>query len=288
MVQLIFFNEAMKNYRFEEFKEFFSFQLSHNVSAHPGQRKETLSRLAAKLGYKSPSLLTMIAKGQRLPSTALLESLFEKWEIPISEREAIRLQVEIEKRKKKNKNYLGLLDRLEKLQGTAPYQKIEFNQFETIRHWYVYVLKELVDTKTFKEDPILLSKKLRNKVSPSQIRKALDSLMAVGLVRRGKAGKLESVVRDTETPNGVPSEAIQEYHKSMMERAIEALREQDVERRHANALTFRFEPKNLQLVKNKIFEFMKQINTEFSSDTSEKVFQLNVQFFEHTGDSNEK
>lgn len=273
----------MKSYRFDHFKDFFAYQIGLEQQKSANKKSDTLTRLVKKLGYNSPSLLSMIAKGQRLPSAALLEALLEKWQIPQSERESIRVQVEIERRLKKDKEVLHLLDRLKKLQGTNQFQHLDFNQFETIRHWYIYVLKELVGTKDFVEDPVLLSKRLRNKATPSQIKKGIEALLSVGLIRRNsETNQLESAVTDTETSHGVTSEAIREHHRQMLERAIEAITEQETAERHFNSLTLRFDPKNFAAISARILDFAKQINEEYQSATSDRIYQFNVHFFEHT------
>lgn len=273
----------MKSYRFDHFKDFYALQISQAKQKSQNKKSDTLQLLAKKLGYNSPSLFSMIAKGKRLPSAALLEALLEKWEIPHNEREGIRVQVEIERRLKNSKEVLPLLDRLKKLQGSTHYRHLDFNQFEVIRHWYVYVLKEMITAKSFIEDAVIISRRLRNKVTPAQVRKGLDALLTVGLIRRNKdTHKLESTVKDTETSNGIPSEAIQQHHRSMLERAIEAIVEQKVNERHLNSVTLRFDPKNLDIMRDKIFAFVKQINEEMQSEESDRVYQLNVQFFEHT------
>lgn len=272
----------MKNVRFESFKDYFHYQQTRSAAIGLDRKSDTLAKLIKKLGYKSPSLLSMISKGSRLPSSALLEALLDKWQVPQSERELIRLQVEIERRVKKEKEVLPLIERLKKMRGQENYQVLDFNQFKLIANWYVYVVRELIGSPGFREDPILISKRLRGKVTPTEIKGAIEALQSVGLVKRDESGRLQLVEENIETTNGIPSEAIQEHHRSMMNRAIEALTEQVVKDRHMHSLTFRFDPIHSEEVQKKIIEFVKQINEEYESKASDRVYQLNLQFFEHT------
>ncbi len=164
----------MKVYEFNQFKDFFEFHLRENSIDDKGRKKTTLAELAQVLGYSSPSTLSMIANGEILPTTALLESLFELWKIPPLERERIRLRVEIEKRHKKGKESHHLLSRFNKL---TPFHKIDLSFFDLIRDWYVLVVKLLVGTPGFKNDPSWISQRLRRKVTPAQAKRAIQILL---------------------------------------------------------------------------------------------------------------
>ncbi len=67
-----------------------------------------------------------------------------------------------------------------------------------------------------------------------------------------------------------------------MQRAIEAVEEQDVSDRHFNSLTFKFDPKFMPEAKDKILTFVKDFNSRYQSEEASQVYQLNVQLFEHT------
>lgn len=245
-----------------------------------GRKRQTLQDLAKKLGYNSPSSLSMVANGTRLPSHSLLEALFDEWNISAAERERIRLKVEIEKRAKKGKDSFKLLSRLNQI---TPYHKIDLKKFHLIRDWYVMVIKILAGCPDFSEDPQTISQKLRKKISPTQAAKALELLLESGLLIRDPATqKIKLGAESTETTHDIPSEAIVEHHYGMIQRSLEALHEQSVEQRHFNALSLQFDPADLPRAKQKVLEFIKQFNQEFSSDHSNQVYQLNVQLFEHS------
>lgn len=274
----------MKAYDFNSFKDFFEFYIQKNLVDENGQKKSTLNDLAKKLGYNSASSLSMIASGERLPSSHLLESLFEEWKLSTAEKQRIRLKVEIEKRKRKGKESAHLITQFNKL---APYKKIDLKNFHVINDWYVMVIKVLASTPDFSEDPQIISQKLRKKVSAAQVKKALALLEETHLlVRDPETGKLKPSQDRTETTHEIISEAIRQNHKSMMKRAVESVEEQAVEQRHLNSLSFQFNPKALPKAKAKILNFIKEFNEEFNSDKSNQVYQLNVQLFEHTNGGN--
>ncbi len=276
----------MKVYEFDQFKDFFEFQLREKSRDKKGQKISTLQVLAQSLGYSSASSLSMIASGERLPSRALLESLFEAWKVPQSERERIRLKVAIERRERKGAGSSQLISKFNQL---APYHKIDLKQFNLVRDWYVLVIKILAGTPSFQDDPVWISRALGKKISPAQAKKALKLLLDSNLLGRDPlTQKILPIVESTETTHDIPSEAIRENHKGMIQLALEAVDEQSVEQRHLNSLSLQFDVKSLSLAKLRILDFVKKFNEEFSSDSSDQVYQLNVQLFEHSNVRNEK
>lgn len=270
----------MKAYQFDHFKDFFEYQLREKSFDREGRKRLTLQQLAQKLGYNSPSSLSMIANGTRLPSQSLLEALFDEWNISAPERERIRLKVEIEKRNRKGKDSFRLLNKLNQL---TPYHKIDLNRFQLIRDWYVLVVRTMAGCPDFSSDPVVISQRLRRKITPSQALRALELLEGTGLlVRDPQTGRLKPADSDTETPNDIPSEAIVEHHTGMIQRSLEAIHEQAVEKRQFSSVTLQFDAHQLPRAKEKIFEFVKQFNQEFATDESNQIYQLNVQFFEHS------
>ncbi len=275
----------MSDYCFESFKEFFEYNLKKSVRDAEGQKVLTLNDLAKKLGYNSPSLLSMIANGKRLPSSEILESLFDEWKIESNLRELVRLRLEIEKKSRKNRPTLALQEKLARLDKKSTFKTIDLDTFNTITEWQHVVLQQLVTAPDFKEDYHLLSQRLRKKVSPAQVKKSIATLIKAGLLKRNAiSGELEprGAESTAETTHDIPSEAIREHHKAMMTRAIEAIDEQSVDQRHMNSLTLRFNDEKKAEAKDAILNFVRDFNNRFYDADSNSIHQLNVQFFEHT------
>jgi uncharacterized protein (TIGR02147 family) len=278
-------NKRME-YNFQSFKDFFEYHFNKTKTGPDGARLCTLNDLAEKLGYSSPSLLSMIANGKRLPSSTVLEMLFEEWNIDSSQREMIRVWIEIEKKKRKNKSTTVLVEKLAKLDKKSKFKSIDIDRFNSIKEWYNTALLMLVTSPDFKEDYHLISQQLRKKATPTQIRKGFETLLKVGLLKRNSySGELEIKTDSShETTHDIPSEAIREHHRGMITRALEAIDEQSVEERHLNSLTLKLSKENYKMAKEDILNFVKEFNDKYHSKNSNHVFQLNVQLFEHTND----
>ncbi len=279
------FWKRMNDLNFTKFSDFFDYNFKKNSRDSKGHKILTLQELAKRLGYRSPSLLSMISKGKRLPSPEILEELFEEWKIDHSLREIVRLRVEIEKRTSSNKNTLNLVNKLSKIDKKYNYQTIELDSFNSIKDWYNLVLQIMIGSSDFKEDYNYLSTILKKKVSPSQIKKGIESLLKIGLLARNSlSGELEKNILNSsiETTHDIPSEAIREHHRGMISRALESIDDDKPSDRHFNALTLRFSQDKMNEAKASILNYVKEFNELYFDENSSEVWQLNVQFFSHT------
>jgi uncharacterized protein (TIGR02147 family) len=114
------------------------------------------------------------------------------------------------------------------------------------------------------------------------VKKAIDHLLALDLIQRNiTTGKLE-VVHAVSTPNDLPSQALVQHHLGMIDRAREALEEQKVADRCFMGLTLRADAKQTANVKRDIAQFIEMMNEKYAVEDASRVYQLNVQYFEHT------
>lgn len=259
-------------------KDFVSFELRKMLESD-----ETLKTLSERLALKSPSLLSMVANGKRLPSEALLEKLFVVWKTGAKERKFLRLQLKLEKKHQKGKEALSLMQEIKKLNPPSAFYKLKLKQIESVRDWHVLVVRALANNPDFNADPQWISARLRNKISPKQARAALGLLIDRGLLAQDeKTGKVTVCQDYVETTHEMPSEAIRQHHRGMLTRALEALNEQSVSERLFNSITLNFKPEDLELAKKRIVDFNRAFHEEFGHNDSDTVYQLNIQLFSHT------
>lgn len=259
-------------------KDFVSFELRKMLESD-----ETLKTLSERLALKSPSLLSMVANGKRLPSEALLEKLFVVWKTGAKERKFLRLQLKLEKKHQKGKEALSLMQEIKKLNPPSAFYKLKLKQIESVRDWHVLVVRALANNPDFNADPQWISARLRNKISPKQARAALGLLIDRGLLAQDeKTGKVTVCQDYVETTHEMPSEAIRQHHCGMLTRALEALNEQSVSERLFNSITLNFKPEDLELAKKRIVDFNRAFHEEFGHNDSDTVYQLNIQLFSHT------
>lgn len=241
-----------------------------------------LQAWASRLGYKSPSSLTMVLKGQRTPSSDMVRTLSEDLKMTIKEKEYFQLLIQLEKAHKKNKDPKELLLKLSSLNSEKKAISLGLKEFSAISEWYFLAIKQLISTPAFIEDEDWIYKKLRKKATPSQIKNAISIMLEMKTIGRDEDGKLIVLKEGLLTTNDVPSSAIKRHHFGMINRALEAINEQDVSERQVTSLTMKIKDEDLAEAKQYIFEFIKDFNEKFSTTEANELFQLNMQFFKHT------
>ena len=241
-----------------------------------------LVKWAKRLGFNSPSSLTMVLKGQRLPSKDLVNALIFDLKLNPEEKRYFELLIRLEKLKRKNEDVSIVLKELSKFDQNNKHA-ISLNEFEYISDWYYLAIKQLIKTKEFQEDYVWISKKLKSKITPAKAKSAIATLIKLGILDRRKSGALYVKRESIESSNDIPSAAIKGHHKQMMERAIEAVYEEDVSVRQVNSMSFRIDPNLVDAAKEKVLQFIYEFNDEYGMDKAGgELYQLNVQLFGHT------
>lgn len=243
--------------------------------------KLNLEKWALELGYRSPSLLTMIIKGKRLPSFEFCEKISYNLGLNDKERRYFQLLVQHSKQIEKGASTEITLHELSKISGKSEHT-IKLSEFEFISDWQFLVLKQLIKTKGFRENPEWISRRLNRKISPANVKKSIEKLVELGIFGRNKAGKLTLKRERLETVNDIPSPALKNHHLAMIDRAKEALVEQSVENRQFNSMTFRMDSDKKAEAKEKILQFIYEFNEEYGKEKAGgEVYQLNLQLFSH-------
>lgn len=247
-----------------------------------GHTRNNLATLARELGYKSPSSLSMVLSGERFPSDEMVERLCSHFKMTSREKRYFKLLIDLDKKSKKNQDTKDTLEQIQRASTEKNSFAIDLKQFSTISEWYYIAIKQLIDTKDFIEDEDWIYRRLRKKVTPSQIRTALTHLQELEIVKRDDKGRLQVISPGLITTNDVPSSAIRRHHVGMLERASESIFEQTIDQRQVNSTTLRIRQEDLTDAKRAIFDFLKEFASRFQSEESCDVYQFNIQLFQLT------
>lgn len=237
---------------------------------------------AKRLGYKSASSLTMVIKGQRSPSFEMVRTLSEDLKMTEKEKQYFELLIQLEKAQSRNRDQKEILEKISAISPKNDSHSLELNEFSSISEWYFFTIKQLINTQGFMEDYEWIYRRLRKKVTISQIKSAINIMLELKTISRSQDGKLIVLKEGLSTASKVPSSAVRKHHFGMINRALEAVTEQDVSERQLSSLTLRIKTENIAEAKSELMEFMKNFNQKYSAQESEELFQLNFQFFQHT------
>ena len=183
-LQYTYFREYFDQQMHRKLKELQRFSVDADLKFKKS-KKITLNNIAQELGYKSPSSLSMIAKGDRLPSQKILNQLFNYWKTPAEERKSIAALVKVESKLLKGKKVLADLSELKKHNSRIEFSRIPLEKLELIKDWYHFVIFDLIALPEFIDHSAeSIFKALNKKVNFSQINRALTNLEKLGLIKK--------------------------------------------------------------------------------------------------------
>ncbi len=161
------------------------------------------------------------------------------------------------------------------------FSEIDLDTFKIISDWYHYAILDLVETYSFTEDSKWISDRLN--VSKFQVDQALGRLKKLNLLE-AKKDKIKSLNKTIATPSDIPSQAIKDFHRQILEKAIEAIDFQSVEERDITTITIPLDLTLMKELKRKIKNFRRDINNWVKSHNlrPEEVYCLNFNLFRLT------
>lgn len=146
--------------------------------------------------------------------------------------------------------------------------------------WYIPAIHELCARADFREDARWIAKTLLPAIAPKQAKHALSVLTELGLLVRDASGRLVQADALVETPEGPLGHHVVEFHRTMMQRAAEALDRVPREEREIASLTLCVSEARMQALKAELEAFRHDLVRRYMSDEhAQRVVQVNFQMF---------
>jgi len=170
--------------------------------------------------------------------------------------------------------------RMARFRGFRAAHKLDAAQAAYHSTWYVPAIRELAARRDFREDPKWVAAQLLPPISREQAHDALVLLENLGLLVRGKNGRLEQAQPVVTTGSGPLGHHIVNYHHTMLERAMRALDELPREERDISSLTLCVAESAVEELKERVRAFRRELLALAELEPSpERVMQLNFQIF---------
>lgn len=246
-------------------------------------RRTSQAALLRKSGYQSRSAFSNVTSGRSLPSVRLINVLVDQLGLSDDERIYLHELLNIEKLEHKGHNARQQRIHLTRMNPIYHDQMpLDEAAFRLVADWYCLPIKELVGMPGFKKNLEWIEQRLRHKVKPNEIMKALEALKRLGLIKVTTNGNLVRTVDAITSSIDIPSPAIRHHHRQMMARASESLDELPVDQREVSSITILMEMERMDEAKKELARFRERFRKKYSSPAGTGVAQLNMQLFEHT------
>lgn len=236
----------------------------------------------AKLG--SPNYLKLVVDGKRRITDRTLYQFARGLGLGRDEEKYFRELVmyqEVSDPDSKELHLRALLKYQEK-QRTPMALKAERMKF--LLDWHHAVVRELVATKDFQDNPAWVAKRLGNKITETQAKESLDLLLKLGMVRKNIDGRLEQSEPLLTTTDEVPSHVLRTLHRTYLRKAVNSIFSVPMDRREMSGLMLAIPNHRLKEIKEEIKEFRKKLNRKYGLDKhADEVYFVGLYMYPITG-----
>lgn len=258
---MVFESDSLETYLMQEF--------SRRVRVNS---RYSLRAFARNLGL-SPGALSEILRSRR-PVTFKVAAKIAK-ALNLNEIEAKQLYQLAEISKRKALGYPApKADRAE-----LSKKLLDEDTFNLISEWHHFALLNLLDCEGFQWKASYIAKRLG--LTLSKARLSMELLLRIGLVRI-KGSQVKAANDFVLSPSDVPSKAVRNYHRQILEKAKEALELQTIHEREMSGIGLAVDPHDLQRMKKDISEFQDQLIAKYSKGKKQQVYFLEIALFKLT------
>jgi len=263
-------------YRYLDFRIYLQAWFEARKAVEPSFSRRSFARLAGK---SSPGLLTEIINGRQV-TERMVASLVAALGLNKAEADFFHALVQLDQATSSSERNHAW-DRITSSRGFQKTRPAEGAAVRYFSDWWIRVVKELAHRSDFRADPRWIASRLRPPITEAQARTALDVLEQLGLLRAGHDGALRSTEAVVKTPPEVAGLAVANYHRSMLERALDGLDGTPPEQRHYLAATVSVPRSLTPQLKAELDAFHERMLELCGSceDAAEEVLQMELLLF---------
>ncbi len=232
----------------------------------------------AKLG--SPNYLKLVVDGKRRITDRTLYQFARGLGLNRDEEKYFRELVmyqEVSDPDSKELHLRSLLKYQEKQRTATP---LKADRIKFLLDWHHAVVRELVSTKEFKEDPAWISRRLGNKITEAQAKESLELLERLQILGRNPDGRLDQKEPLLTSSDEVPSHVIRSLHRTYLRKAINSIFSVPIEKRELSGLILSIPNYRMKEVKEEIKEFRKKLNRKYGLDKDgDEVYFVGLYLF---------
>jgi uncharacterized protein (TIGR02147 family) len=241
--------------------------------------KLSLRSFSQRAGLRSPNYLKLVMDGERnlKPETAaqFAKACNLKGEAADYFCELVSFN-QARSAAEKERHY----ERLSRFRSYRRIHRLDGAQDRYHSCWYIPAVRELSARPDFREDPKWIARTLLPAISPREASSAIKTLCDLGLLVRDQSGRLRQADPLVSTADGPLGHQVAAYHRTMMERAAEALDRVRHEDRDIAAITLCLSQEKMQALKAHLERFRFELLDLYEpDDNSERVVQVNFQMF---------
>jgi uncharacterized protein (TIGR02147 family) len=230
-----------------------------------------------------PGFFARILKGDRNLSDELILKTSAILKFTIKQQRYFELLVKYNQAKKQAErdHYFEQLN----IFRNSNVKQVSPEQFEMYSHWYMVVLRELLNIIPCKDDSDetfrMLARNLEPPINPTFIREAVEKLEQLGFLARKDDGTISIKEQFITTGAEIPQVIINRVILEFMELAKGVIDRFERKERSLSSITFSISPESFIKIKDKIDQFRREILSIVADDKDkvDRVYHLNLHLF---------
>jgi uncharacterized protein (TIGR02147 family) len=242
-------------------------------------RSFSFRAFARRAGLKSPNYLKLVMDGERNLTAQTAERFAKGLGL---EHEGAGYFIDLvafnqaSTQTERNKQYA----RLTSFRGYKKAHKIDLAHAAYHSAWYMPAIREMAASPHVDTDPDWIAEQLLPPITRVEAQRAIETLIALGLLVRDEDGRLRQVDELVSTGPEIQGLHIANYHRAMMERAAASIDLIAPEERDISSLTVCVGEDGLRRLKTRVQRFRREL-LELSAlvDDPVLVMQMNFQLF---------
>jgi len=249
---------------------------SHRKQQEGGFSHRRFARMA---GQSSPSLALEVMEGNRNLTPATADGFCRAMELSNREADFFLALVRLNQAKDpqtRNRAWARVAACREHSEGRAS----AVASVAYLSTWYLPAVRELSNRPGFSADPKWIAAQLRPRITPAQASKAVETLLAIGLLT-DEGGALVASDAPVAPPGSLRDMAADNYHRTMTRQALAAVDTEPEGRRHYCGLTLGVPAAALPAIRQELDRCQIRVlqAAEQAGDAAEEVVQVNLQMF---------
>ena len=262
-------------FEFTDYREYLKAYFSDRKKREPKFSHRWLGR---RLDLATSNFILLVMKGKRNLNPGLCLKISEVFKHSRKEASYFENMVHfIQAKTSKEKDLY--FSRMAAIRKNVNVNRIEESQYEYYSNWYHPVIRELVTNASFDGATESLSRLLLPSVTPSQVKRSIDLLLELGMIKKQGRGYAQTSPLITTDPE-VNSLAVANFHRAMGALAIEAIDRIPKNERNITSSTIYITARMFDTIKKMIEDFRKELlSLADSVQQGERVYQINFQAF---------
>ena len=256
----------------EYIKDYFASKKAKN-------RHYSLKTLSEQTGFKARDYILRVMNGSRNLSEKGIRMLSEALKHSAKETDYFRNLVlfnQTDNTPLKNRYFKQLQEHRKQIKATTLYDE----QYLYLSNWYNVVLRSLLPVLEHVSDYRKIGRMLDPPLTESEVRKAVELLLQIGIVSKDSSGKFHVETPHLSVSSQIQSLALMNMHKMFIELARRSIDLHKTEERDISSVTMSISETGYIKIKEELKEFRKKLMSIAANDCNEdRVYHCNLHLF---------